>query len=169
MFVVAKQILILFGFTKHQMFIATVCILVLLGNFAGGLMRSIFVAYAGPRPTRKLTESIAFRLALVSELALIVFALYYHGVLISFVEASHIIYWIFTLLSGPILAFMGSQITYMVLQKRIESNKRAYRKWEKKMRAKRLAARESRIESEREAKQADTRRTGGTQRFKPHS
>lgn len=161
---VVKEILVLFGFTKHQMFIAMVCLVVLLGNLAGGLLRSMIVAYSGPTKPRKLTDTIAFRMLLISELMLLLFAFYYHVIMIGEVEASHIVYWSFTVISAPVLAYIGAQITYLVFQKRIEANKKAYIKWERKMREKRLAAREAAKKA-----QKPVRRGGraATKRFTP--
>lgn len=131
----------LFGFTKYQYMIAAVCVVILLANFAGGLMSSVILANAGPQKERPFTDRIAFRMALMSEIALVIFAIYYHIALIQDVTSTHVVYWCFTLLAAPLLAFIGSQITYLVFSKKIEANKIAYRKWEFKQRQRRAQLR----------------------------
>ena len=49
-----------------------ICLVVLLGNFAGGMFYNIILASSGPIHERKITQRTSFRLALVSELILIV-------------------------------------------------------------------------------------------------
>ncbi|PPR61462.1 MAG: hypothetical protein CFH04_01328 [Alphaproteobacteria bacterium MarineAlpha3_Bin3] len=49
-----------------------ICLVVLLGNFAGGMFSNIILASSGPIHERKITQRTSFRLALVSELILIV-------------------------------------------------------------------------------------------------
>lgn len=137
---IVEQILTLFGFTTHQMFIAAVCSVVLLGNFFGGLMRNIALAFGGAIKPRPITQTIGFRAALVSEVAIIIFALYYHAVLLGNVTAIQVIYWVFTLLSAPVLAYIGAQITYLIFQKRIEDRVKAYIAWERKMKIQKMAA-----------------------------
>ena len=45
-----------FGFTQDTTIVAIICIVVLLGNFAGGMMANILIAFGGPIEKRKLTE-----------------------------------------------------------------------------------------------------------------
>ena len=144
-----NDLLSLFGFIKFQFIIASFCLVVLLGNFLGGLLRSIVLAYGGPIRPRKMKDHIAFRLILASELVVIIFALWYHLILVSSVSVSHLVYWAFTLLSAPVLVFIGSQITYLIYSGRIEANKLAYRRWVAAQRAKRHALREARKNTQR--------------------
>jgi hypothetical protein len=138
-----EQLLILFGFTKHQMFIAAVCSVILLGNFCGGLVRNLILAFGGPIHPRPLTQTLGFRAVLASEVLLILFAFYYHSMLIGYVTAIHVIFWIFTLLSSPVLAYIGSQVTFLIFQKQIEDRVKAYLVWERNMKLKKLAEREA--------------------------
>jgi hypothetical protein len=132
-----NDLLSLFGFNKHQFIIASFCLVVLLGNFLGGLLRSISLAYGGPIRPRKATDSMAFRMVLASELTVAIFALWYHGILVSSISVSHLVYWVFTLMTAPVLAFIGSQVTHMIFSSRIQANKAAYQRWVNAQRAKR--------------------------------
>ncbi len=120
-----------FGFTQDTTIVAIICIVVLLVNFAGGLMANILVAFGGPIEKRKLTERTSFRLALVSELILIVYIVYYHTILVSGVSTSQIIYWGFTLVAAPILAALGAQLTYVAFAKKIEQLKKDFLDYDK--------------------------------------
>lgn len=112
-----------FGFTQETFIIAMLCLVVLLGNFAGGMFSSIITAFSGPIHERKLTQRTSFRMALVSELVLIVYAVYYHAVLVSGIDPGQIIFWIFTLFAAPILAALGAQLTYIAFAAKIEELK----------------------------------------------
>ena len=130
-----------FGFDESQQLIAAICLVNFLSNFAGGLMSNILVAYSGPQRPRRRRERIGFRLTLMAEILMIVFALYYHGWLISSVTIPQIVYWFAAFLIAPLLAYIGSQITYLVFQKRIEANEAAYMKWVAQRRLKQTDAR----------------------------
>ena len=120
-----------FGFTQDTTIVAIICIVVLLVNFAGGMMANILIAFGGPIEQRKITERTSFRLALVSELIMIVYIIYYHTVLVSGVSTSQMIYWGFTLLAAPILAALGAQLTYVAFAKKIEGLKQDFLDFEK--------------------------------------
>lgn len=131
-------ILVLFGFTKLTYMIGIVCMLTLLGNFLGGLLHGILLGYGGPIKPRKLSDRMSMRACLMSELFILIFALYYHAVLIEEVILAHVVYWAFTLLAAPILAFIGSQVTQLIFSDKIEVNKRAYKDWVKFQRAQKM-------------------------------
>ncbi len=124
------DILKTFGFTQDSTVVAIFCILVLLGNFTGGLFANIFTAFGGPIAERKLTERTGFRLAMVSELILILYIAYYHTVLVSGIDTAQLIYWGFTLLAAPLLAALGAQLTYVAFASKIEELKKEYRDFE---------------------------------------
>ena len=165
---VVKQILVLFGFTKYQMIIAIICLVVLLGSFLGGLLRSIMMASGGPLKPLKTTQTMGFRLVILAEAMLLIFAFYYHAILIQTIDVSHVIYWVFALLSAPVLAFMGSQITYLVFQKKIEENYDKYRKIQVALKARKKKAAEAAAKA-KAAERRDRARMDGTKRFTPHS
>ncbi len=119
-----------FGFTQDSTVVAIFCILVLLGNFTGGLMANIFVSFGGPIAPRKKTQSTSFRLAMVAELILIVYVGYYHTVLVPGIGTAQMIYWAFTLLAAPLLAALGAQLTYVAFASKIEGLKKEYRDFE---------------------------------------
>ncbi len=122
-----EKFLMTFGFAKDSLIVAIVCLLVLLGNFTGGLMSNILLAQGGPIPERKLTETTSFRLALVSELMLLIYAVYYHAAVTQSINTAQIIYWGFTLLAAPLLAMLGAQLSYVAFSKKIDKLKAAYR------------------------------------------
>ena len=126
-----EKFLMSFGFAKDSLIVAIVCLLVLLGNFTGGLMSNILLAQGGPIPDRKLTEKTSFRLALVSELMLLIYAVYYHAAVTQSINTAQIIYWGFTLLAAPLLAALGAQLSYVAFAKKIDKLKAAHRNKER--------------------------------------
>lgn len=113
-----------FGFTHDPVIIAMICLVVLLGNFAGGMFSNIILAFSGPIQERKITKRTSFRLALVSELFLIVYVIYYHVVLVGKLDLGQIIFWVFTLIAAPLLAALGAQLTYIAFAAKIEELKK---------------------------------------------
>lgn len=126
-----EKFLMSFGFAKDSLIVAIVCLLVLLGNFTGGLMSNILLAQGGPIPERKLTEKTSFRLALVSELMLLIYAVYYHAAVTQSINTAQIIYWGFTLMAAPLLAALGAQLSYVAFAKKIDKLKAAHRNKER--------------------------------------
>ena len=126
-----EKFLMSFGFAKDSLIVAIVCLLVLLGNFTGGLMSNILLAQGGPIPKRKLTEKTSFRLALVSELMLLIYAVYYHAAVTQSINTAQIIYWGFTLLAAPLLAALGARLSYVAFAKKIDKLKAAHRNKER--------------------------------------
>ena len=117
-----------FGFTADALTIVIICSLVLMLNFAGGLFSQIILAFGGPIHERKMTQRTSFRLALLSELFLIVYIVYYHTVLVPGIEAAEIIYWAFILLAAPLLAAIGAQLIYIALADKIDGLKKEGRR-----------------------------------------
>ncbi len=117
-----------FGFTADALTIIIVCSLVLMLNFAGGLFSQIILAFGGPIHERKLLQRTSFRLAMVSELMLIVYIIYYHTVLVPGIEPAEIIYWVFIVLASPLLAAIGAQLIYVALADKIEELKKEGRR-----------------------------------------
>lgn len=110
-----------FGFSQNDaLTIIIICVLVMMVNFAGGLFTSIIRAFGGPIKPSKLTGRTSFRLALVSELFLIIYVIYYHTVLFPGIETAQIIYWAFVILSAPLLAAIGSQLIHVAMGAKIQ-------------------------------------------------
>ena len=120
-----------FGFKEDPFIIAILCIMVLLVNFAGGLMSNIIAAFGGPIKVRKLTARTSFRLVVASEFFLIAYIVYYHTILVTGVGLAQVIYWGFTLLAAPILAALGAQLMYLAFAKKIEQLKKDFLDYEK--------------------------------------
>jgi hypothetical protein len=142
-----ESVLRLFLFSEHLLLIAMVCVVIFLGNFFGGLVYSIVIAYTGPRQERPLKERMSFRLSLMSELFLVIYAFYYHAVLIQRIELAQVFFWIFALIISPLLALLGAQITHVIFAKEIEANKNKLRRMEAKKRMASLSAAERAAES----------------------
>ena len=83
------------------------------------------MAWAG-RFSKSLTSRTSFRLAVVAELMLIIYIVYYHTVLVPGIETAQMIFWGFMVLASPLLAAIGAQLTYVAFAKKIEGlNKQA--------------------------------------------
>ena len=137
-----EAILKMFLFSEHLLTIALVCLVVFLGNFFGGLIHSVVIAYSGPQRVRPMKERLSFRLVLISDLFLIVYALYYHSVLVRTIELAQVFYWVFALVAGPLLALLGTQVTYVLFSKEIEGNRKRWREHELQKRAAALSSAE---------------------------
>ncbi len=120
-----------FGFTVDAFTIVIVCVVVLLANFAGGLFTSIIHAFGGPIREKNIFQRTPFRLAIFSELFLIMYIVYYHMALDIPLEAAGIIYWVFILLAAPLLAAIGAQLIYVALSDKIEGLKKEGRRIER--------------------------------------
>ena len=102
-----------------------------MANFAGGLFTSIIRAFGGPIKQSKLTQRTSFRLALVTELFLIIYVVYYHTVLFPGIETAQIIFWAFVILASPLLAAIGSQLIYVALAAKIQELQKEGRRLER--------------------------------------
>ena len=119
-----ETFIISFGFKEGPLIIAILCIVVLLGNFAGGLIGNIMLAMADrPITERPLLQRTSFRLAAASEFFFIAYIVYYHTVLATGIVIAQGIYWIFYVLAAPLLAMIGAQIGYLIYKKKIENLK----------------------------------------------
>ncbi|NQU60585.1 MAG: hypothetical protein HQ512_05605 [Rhodospirillales bacterium] len=126
------QLIESFGFPKNDSAVlAMVCLLILLGNFTGGLLSNILVAQGGAIQERKLTARTSFRLAVFSESVFALYIAYYHGVTTTALTTAQIIFWGFNLLAAPLLAALGAQLSYIAFAKKIEGLKKEYRDWER--------------------------------------
>ena len=121
-----------FGFSKNDSeTIAIVSLLVLLGNFSGGLMCNILVAFGGPIEERKITQRTSFRLAMVAELIFLVYIIYYQFALArTEFGMTQIIYWGYLLVASPLMAALGGQLTYLAFSSKIEGLKQEFKDFE---------------------------------------
>ncbi len=117
-----------FGFSVDAFTIVIICVLVMLGNFAGGLFSKIIQAFGGPITELNLTQRTSFRLLCLSELFLIGFIVYYHTMLNTGIETAQIIYWVFIVLASPLLAAIGAQLIYVAFADKIEGLKKEGRR-----------------------------------------
>ncbi len=120
-----------FGFTKDAITILIVSTVLLLANFAGGLFSNIILAFGGPIREKKMVQRASFRMAIVSELFLIIYIVYYHMALDIPLEAAAIIYWVFILLASPLLAAIGAQLIYVALSDKIQALEKEGRRIER--------------------------------------
>lgn len=118
-----------FGFSRNDKeTIGIVSLLILLGNFSGGLMSNILIAFGGPIKERKLIERTSFRLAMVSELIFLVYIIYYQAALSSTaVTTAQLIYWGYLLAAAPLMAALGGQLMYLAFSGKIEELKQEYK------------------------------------------
>ena len=117
-----------FGFAKDPFTIVIICVVVLLANFAGGLFSNIILAFGGPIREKKMVQRTSFRLAIFSEMFLIIYIVYYHMALDIALGAAAIIYWVFIFLAAPLLAAIGAQLIYVALSDKIEKLKKEGRR-----------------------------------------
>jgi hypothetical protein len=73
-------------------------------------------------------------LAVVAELFLIIYIVYYHTVLVPGLETAQMIFWGFMLLASPLLATIGSQLTYVAFASKIEGLKKQALRMEREQR-----------------------------------
>lgn len=115
-----------FGFGRNTFIIGIICLVVMLGNFVGGLISNILRSQGGPIRERTLTQRPSFRIVMVAELLIFVYAGYYHTVLVPGINTAQIIYWAFVFLVSPLLAAIGAQLTYVAFAKKIEELKEEF-------------------------------------------
>ena len=119
-----EEFIVSFGFREGPYIIAILCIVVLLGNFTGGLIGNIMRAMSGrPIVERPFFQRTPFRLAAASEFSFIVYIVYYHTVLTSGIVIAQAIFWTFSILAAPLLAMIGAQIGYLGFKTKIEELK----------------------------------------------
>jgi|GEM_PF-1478578 len=150
-----RPILELFGFTELQTLLAVVSLLFFLSCLLGGLITGLTSAYGKPGPERKLTDRMSFRMVTLGEILVVLFILYYHGMVITAVTPAHLIYWGSSLVIGPILGMLGSQVTELVFNKRIQKNKRVYKKYLALQREKSFARRAKEFEKTNAKQEAE--------------
>ena len=117
-----------FGFTKDAFTVLIISVVVLLANFAGGLFSNIISAFGGPIREKKMVQRTSFRLAIFSELFLVIYIVYYHMALNIALGTAAIIYWVFIFLAAPLLAAIGAQLIYVALADKIDKLKKEGRR-----------------------------------------
>ena len=123
-----------FGFKEEPLILLIICIVTLLLNFTGGLFTNIIRGMGGPIFEKSLMSRTSFRLALVAELFLIIYIVYYHTVLVPGLETAQMIFWGFMVLAAPLLALIGSQLTYVAFAGKIEGLKKQAIRMEREQR-----------------------------------
>ena len=119
-----EEFIVSFGFKEDPFLVAILCIVVLLGNFAGGLFSNIILAMSNrPIVERPLVQRTSFRLAAASEFFFLAYIVYYHAVATSEIVIAQVIFWIFTVIVAPLLAMIGAQISYLGFKAKIEELK----------------------------------------------
>jgi len=115
-----------FKFTKDTDLVAATCLVLLLSSVIGGMLTSIFKAFGGPLKVVAFKETNGFRVLLFYELCLIALIFYYHFNVTGRIDAIQVIFWITTMLSMPVLWFIGSAMTHLIFWAKINKNKKAY-------------------------------------------
>lgn len=116
-----------FKFTKDTDLVVATCLVLLLSSVIGGMLSSIFKAFGGPLKPVAFQETNGFRILLFYEICLVGVIFYYHMHVTGKVDALQIIFWVTTMLSMPVLWFLGSVMTQVVFWGKIAKNKKAYR------------------------------------------
>lgn len=128
-----------FGFNEMQATIVLIAMVFFLANLIGGFMSSIFLAFGGAIKRRKTMDRMSVRLLLLGELFIFLWAFYYHAMVVVTISLEHFVFWVASLVIAPLLAYIGSQVTYLIFRKKIDANYKAYAKILAKRRAKRDA------------------------------
>ena len=119
-----EELIASFGFREGPFIVAILCIVVVLVNFMGGLFKNIILAMGGRQIVElPLVQRTSFRLAAATEFFFFAYIVYYHTILTSKIVIAQVIFWVFFLLAGPLLAMLGSQISYLGFKKKIEELK----------------------------------------------
>ncbi len=118
---ILEELVLTFGFKEGPFIIAILCIMVLLGNFMGGLISNIMLAMRdSPIVKRSLIQRTSFRLAITYEFSFILYIVYYHTALTSGIVMAQGIYWMYFVLAAPLLAMLGAQTSYLIYAKKID-------------------------------------------------
>ncbi|MEQ8804404.1 MAG: hypothetical protein RIE87_05290 [Rhodospirillales bacterium] len=156
-----------FKFTKDTDLVAATCLVLLLSSIIGGMLSSIFKAFGGPLKPLAFQETNGFRILLFYEICLVAVIFYYHMHVTGRVDAVQVIFWVTTMLSMPVLWFMGSVITQVLFWSKISKNKKAYREIVAKRKfAKHKKMQEQIREETKESKEAQARRAEVTAKGK---
>jgi len=156
-----------FKFTKDTDLVAATCLVLLLSSVIGGMLSSIFKAFGGPLKPIAFQETNGFRVLLLFELCLIAMIFYYHFNVTGKVSAVQAIFWVSTMLSMPVLWFIGSTLTQVLFWAKIAKNKKAYRDMVANKRyAKHKKMREKIREETKESKEAAAQRSSVTAKGK---
>lgn len=156
-----------FKFTKDTDLVAATCLVLLLSSVIGGMLSSIFKAFGGPLKAISFQETSGFRVLLFLELCLVAMIFYYHMNVTGRVDAVQIIFWVTTMLSMPVLWFMGSAVTHVLFWAKISKNKKAYRDMvARKKYAKHKKLRDQIKEETKESKEAQAQRAEMTAKGK---
>ena len=116
-----------FKFTQDTDIVAATCLVIALVAIIGGMLSSIFKAFGGPLKPTAYQETTGFRILLLLEICLVGMIFYYHFSVTGHISAVQVIFWVTTMLSMPVLWFIGSMMTYVIFWSKISKNKKAYR------------------------------------------
>lgn len=161
------SLLSFFKFTKDTDLVVATCLVLLLSSIIGGMLSSIFKAFGGPLKPVAFKETNGFRILLFYEICLVAVIFYYHMNVTGKVSALQVIFWVTTMLSMPVLWFMGTTITQVLFWSKISKNKKAYRDMvARKKYAKHKKMREQIKEETKESREAQAQRNAVTAKGK---
>ncbi len=112
------------------------CLVMLLGNFVGGLLSTVLHAFEQPAPERKYIQKPSFRLFVIGMIVFISVAVYFHSMVKTQITNWEYGYWIATGLMAPMFAIAGSQISKIALADKLAWNRTEWQKIEAKQKAK---------------------------------
>ena len=157
------SLLSFFKFTQDTDIVVATCLVLMLSSVMGGMLSSIFKAFGGPLKPIAFKETNGFRILILYELCLIAVIFYYHTMVTGRINAVQVIFWVTTMLSMPVLWFMGSSLTHLIFWSKIEGRKKAYRDMiARKKYAKHQKMRQQIKEETLESREAQQQRAGLT-------
>lgn len=119
------DILASFGFREMRQWIIAICSFMFIINFLGGMISAMFFINSKALELPKLTTRISFRMFLLSEIALVFSAVYYHTFMVGKITSAHVVYWMSSAMMMPLLAVIGAQLLYIMFSGRMRQKKRA--------------------------------------------
>lgn len=152
-----------FKFTKDTDLVVATCLVLLLSSIIGGMLSSIMKAFGGPLKPMAFTGTYGFRILAAFEVCLIAIIFYYHMRVTGRFLPIQVIFWVTTMLSMPVLWFIGSMLTHLIFWSKINKNKKAYKSQQAKLKAaKHKKMREKIADETKETREARLSREGKT-------
>ena len=123
-----------FGFEKERDWVLVLSFVFIVANSIGGMISGLFIVYSSSLRRPKLKTRISFRLFIVGEAMLFIFAIYYQVFVAETLSLAHFIYWVAMMMIMPLLAIIGAQTMYIAFMAKINAKERAAQKIARKKR-----------------------------------
>lgn len=116
-----------FKFTQDTDIVAAACLVLMLASVVGGMLANILRAFGGPLKPIPFSQTNGFRILLFYELCLIAVMFYYHAMVVGRISAVQGVFWVTTMMSVPVLWFIGATTTHVIFWAKIAARKKAYK------------------------------------------